>query len=352
MSGVMPFREDAADDLLRDVLANGRFRVTTDPSTLSVAEAVIIVIGTPIDEFLNPKMSGLTRCIDDIAPHIQPGSLLILRSTVYPGSTEWLAHSMAERGIDVDVASCPERITEGVALQELADLPQIIGADTDRAGDRATALFQRLAPATVRLRSREAELAKLFTNAWRYMKFAVANHFFVIADSRGLDYDRILHAMRFEYPRAADLPGPGFAAGPCLLKDTMQLSAFDQTHLMLGQAAMVVNEGLPGYIVQRLEARRSLRDRTVGVLGMAFKKESDDTRESLSHKLRKLLVRSGARVLCTDPYVKSDEILPLMDVLASADVIIIGAPHDAYRELDLTGRDVVDVWGLTGRIRV
>lgn len=351
-AGVMPFREEGADELLRDVLANGRLSVTTEPKVVSQADAVIIIIGTPIDEFLNPKISELTRCVEDVAPWIRSGSLIVLRSTVYPGSTEWLGRFLADRGLDIDVASCPERITEGVALLELASLPQVVGADTERAAQRAEALFGRLGPKIVHLRPREAELVKLLTNAWRYMKFAVANHFFAIADSAGLDYDRILHAMRYEYPRAADLPGPGFSAGPCLLKDTMQLSAFDQTRLMLGQAAMVVNEGLPAYVVQRIEARSSLRGRVVGILGMAFKKESDDTRESLSYKLRKLLARSGAEVLCTDPYVRSEDIYPLADVMERSDLLIVGAPHDVYRTLDVSGREVVDVWGLFGRIRI
>ena len=139
------------------------------------------------------------------------------------------------------------------------------------------------------------------------MKFAVANQFFMIADQAGVDYTNVLRAIREDYPRAQDLPGPGFAAGPCLFKDTMQLSAFTSDHFPLGQAAMQVNEGLPAYIVSALERRYGgLQGKTVGILGMAFKAESDDTRASLSYKLRKLLSWSGARVVCTDPYVADD----------------------------------------------
>ena len=208
------------------------------------------------------------------------------------------------RGCDVDVAFCPERIAEGHALEELRSLPQIIGADEPGAGDRAEQLFHVIASKTVRTTSKEAELAKLFTNTWRYMKFAVANQFFMIADQAGVDYTNILRAIREDYPRAQDLPGPGFAAGPCLFKDTMQLSAFTSDHFPMGQAAMQVNEGLPAYIVSALQRRYGgLERKTVGILGMAFKAESDDTRASLSYKLRKLLAWAGARVLCTDPFV-------------------------------------------------
>jgi UDP-N-acetyl-D-mannosaminuronic acid dehydrogenase len=260
-----------------------------------------------------------------------------------------VAHALRERGATVDVAFCPERIAEGHALEELHTLPQIIGADDPVAGDRAEALFGRLAAKTIRTTSREAELAKLFTNTWRYMKFAVANQFFAIADQAGVDYTNVLRAIREDYPRAADLPGPGFAAGPCLFKGTMQLAAFTADHFPLGQAAMQINEGMPAYIVSALERRYgSLRGRTIGILGMAFKAESDDIRASLSFKLRKLLEWAGARVLATDPYVTDPRLVPLEDVLAGADILVIGAPHRAYRSLDLTGREVVDIWNATG----
>jgi UDP-N-acetyl-D-mannosaminuronic acid dehydrogenase len=204
----------------------------------------------------------------------------------------------------------------------------------------------------VRTTPLEAELAKLLTNTWRYMKFAIANQFFQIAHRSGVDYNNVLDAIRRDYPRAADLPGPGFAAGPCLLKDTMQLSAFTPDHFPMGQAAMQINEGLPNYIVDTLNSRKPLTGRTVGILGMAFKGESDDPRASLSYKLRKLAAFKGAEVLCTDPYVHDPSFVPLEKVVAGADILIIAAPHKAYRNLNLEGRDVVDVWGITGPIRL
>lgn len=350
--GTMPFSEAGADDLLPELVRSGRLCATADASSVRHAAAVIIIVGTPIDEFLNPSTSALERCVEQIAPHLGAGVLVILRSTVYPGTSEWLRREFVRRGVIADVAMCPERITEGFALEEIGSLPQIIGADSDEVAERATVLFRHLASKTVRTTTKEAELAKLFTNAWRYVKFAVANHFFMVADAAGLDYERLLRAVREDYPRAADLPGPGFAAGPCLLKDTMQLAAFDRSRLPLAQSAMVVNEGLPDYIVQKLEEQGGLAGRTVGILGMAFKKHSDDPRQSLSYKLRKLLVRSGAVVLCTDPYVDDPNLVPLERVVSEAEILIIAAPHDAYREMATNGRRVVDVWGHLGRIAV
>jgi UDP-N-acetyl-D-mannosaminuronic acid dehydrogenase len=352
--GEMPFREAGADDLLRGLLPTGRLELSTDPSMIARTDQVVVVIGTPIDEFLGPSMTIFERAVDQLAPRLRSGALVVLRSTVYPGTTAYVSQAFADRGVAVDVAFCPERIAEGHALEELATLPQIIGADDETTADRAERLFARLAARTIRTTTREAELAKLFTNTWRYMKFAVANQFFMIAHQAGVDYDNILRAIREDYPRAADLPGPGFAAGPCLFKDTMQLAAFTSDHFPMGQSAMTINEGLPAYMVAALERHYgSLRGRTVGILGMAFKAESDDTRASLSYKLRKLLAWTGARVLCTDPYVRDARLVPLETVLDEAEVLIVGVPHRAYRSLDLEGREVIDIWGaVAGTIRL
>lgn len=349
-AGEMPFVENGADELLRSVLATDRLELSSSPGIIKRAAAVVVVIGTPIDEFLNPSMAVFERTVDQLAPHLTSGTLVVLRSTVFPGTTAYVTQALADRGLKLDVAFCPERIAEGHALEEITSLPQIIGADDQRAGDRAEELFKRLGVQTIRTTTSEAELAKLFTNTWRYMKFAVANQFFMIADAAGVDYNNVLHAIRHDYPRAIDLPGPGFAAGPCLLKDTMQLASFTPDHFPLGQSAMQVNEGLPAYVVEAMERRfGSLRGRTVGLLGMAFKAESDDIRSSLSYKVRKLLAWKGARVLCTDPYVQDDRLRPLEEVLAVAEILVLGAPHKAYRGLDVGGRDVVDVWGVTGQ---
>jgi len=347
--GTMPFLETGADELLRRVLATGRLELGTDGSMIERTETLIIVVGTPVDEFLGPSMTVFERVVNQVAPHLQEGALVVLRSTVYPGTTEYVTQHLAEAGCNVDVAFCPERIAEGHALEELHTLPQIIGADDDRAAERATALFRNLAAKTVRVSTKEAELAKLFTNTWRYMKFAVANQFFMISDQAGVDYTNVLRAIREDYPRAQDLPGPGFAAGPCLFKDAMQLAAFTSDHFPMGQAAMQVNEGLPAYIVSALERRYGgLKGTTIGILGMAFKAESDDTRASLSYKLRKLLSWSGARVLGTDPYVDDPRLVSLECVLEESDVLVLGAPHKQYRGLAVGGKDVVDVWGALG----
>jgi len=351
-AGNVPFLENGADALLKKLLPTGRLELASDPRLVEQTDIVILVIGTPIDEFMNPSVRIFDKVLDELVPHLKNSTMIVLRSTVFPGTTESVERRLRAAGIQADVVFCPERIAEGHALEELRTLPQLVGASSDRAFEKASRLFERLGVSTIRTTPLEAELAKLLTNTWRYMKFAIANQFFQIAHRSGVDYNNVLDAIRHDYPRAADLPGPGFAAGPCLLKDTMQLSAYTPDHFPMGQAAMQINEGLPNYIVDTLNSRRSLQGRTVGILGMAFKGESDDPRASLSYKLRKLAAFKGARVMCTDPYVEDPSFESLEKVLRDADVLVIAAPHRAYKKLDLAGRDVVDVWGITGPIRL
>jgi UDP-N-acetyl-D-mannosaminuronic acid dehydrogenase len=347
-AGTMPFFEDGASDLLAKVLDTGRLSASDDPAVVADAEHVVVVVGTPVDEHLNPDPKFVLRAIEEMLDSLRDGQLLILRSTVYPGVTAMLEKSLAQAGKAIDVSFCPERIAEGKALVELRELPQIVAGRTDRAVERAERLFRRLTDSIVYLDVEEAELAKLFTNTWRYIKFAAANQLYMMANDFGLDFERIRTALQDGYPRAADMPGPGLAAGPCLLKDTMQLAAFNNNNFTLGHASMMINEGLPLYLVARLEQRFDLSTMTVGILGMAFKGESDDIRSSLSYKLKRLLRFKAARVLCTDPLVSVDpDLTPLEEVLAASDVLIIGAPHHVYKDIQ-TDLPVVDMWNLRG----
>jgi UDP-N-acetyl-D-mannosaminuronic acid dehydrogenase len=350
-AGTMPFLEPGTDELLASVVDTDRLTLGSTSQLVEDVPVVIVIVGTPIDEFMNPSMTIFDSVIDDLASRLAPDALVILRSTVFPGTTEHVRRRLAGHGCDARVAFCPERIAEGHALEELSELPQIVGADDQQSVAQASELFARLGASTVVTTAAEAELIKLFTNAWRYMKFAVANQFFMIANAAGHDYGRILEAIRKDYPRAADLPGPGFAAGPCLLKDTMQLAAFTPDHFPMGQSARQINEGLPAYLVSAMERRHGdLHGKKVGILGMAFKGESDDPRDSLSYKLRKLLAWAGADVICTDPYVDDERLVPLESVLDQSELLVVGAPHRAYRELAWPeGTPVIDVWGVTER---
>jgi UDP-N-acetyl-D-mannosaminuronic acid dehydrogenase len=347
-SGVVPFKEPGAPEVLERVLAAGRLHASTAPDVISTAEVVIVVIGTQVDEHLNPDLANVQRALESVASHFVDGQLLVLRSTVYPGVTALIERLVERLDVDVDVAFCPERIAEGKALVELYELPQIVASRSQRALERATKLFRTLTHEIVFLEPEEAELAKLFTNVWRYIRFATANQLFMMANDFGLDYEKIRQALSLNYPRAADLPGAGFSAGPCLFKDTAQLAAFNNNNFPLGQASMMVNEGLPLYLVARLEQQHDLTRATVGILGMAFKGESDDIRSSLAYKLKRILRFKAERVLTHDPYVTVDDDLDPLDlVIAESDVLIIAAPHEMYRDLDVDA-PIIDIWNLRG----
>jgi UDP-N-acetyl-D-mannosaminuronic acid dehydrogenase len=349
-SGRMPFMEQGAEPLLKEALAKGYLTFTNRPEHVVNAATVVITIGTPVDEFLNPTLRVLTRCFDDLLPYLSEEQLIVIRSTVYPGVTETLAKYAASKGKRLKLAFCPERIVEGHAIEELQSLPQIVSGTTPQAEEEAARLFLLIAPEVVRLTPIEAELVKMFSNAYRYIQFAVANQFYMIASAANVDYYRILDGMKHNYPRSKHFPDAGLTAGPCLFKDTMQLASFYRNQFGLGFQAMLVNEGLPQFIIDQLDATHPLEEMTVGLLGMAFKAESDDPRFSLSYKLKKILAVRAKTVLTTDPYVQNDpDLLPLDEVIQRSNVLILCAPHGVYRDLKLDHQVVVDIWNLWGR---
>jgi len=345
-AGRLPFVEYGAQAVLEKALLDKRLVFTYSPDCISTGGPVIITIGTPIDEFLNPVRKVVQDCIDAVLPFLADGQLVALRSTVFPGTTDWLASYLRAQGRDLLVAFCPERIVQGVGLKELRELPQIVSGTTPEAEREAAKLFERVAPEVIVVSPIEAEFAKLFSNAYRYIEFAASNEFYLVAKSAGVDYQRVLAAMKHNYPRLKSMPRPGFAAGPCLVKDTMQLNAFARNQFGLGHAALMINEGLVLHVVDDLKRRYDLANMTVGLLGMAFKAESDDIRASLSYKFKKVLSAQTRAVLTTDTLVTTDpELLPLDEVIAKSDLLILCAPHAAYRAADFKGKPVFDVWG-------
>jgi UDP-N-acetyl-D-mannosaminuronic acid dehydrogenase len=343
--GQMPFVEDGGPEMLAGVLESHRLEVDDRPASMSDCEFLVMIVGTPVDEHLNPTFAGIQRALDGCIEHLRDGQVLILRSTVFPGISRHIQEYLGSKGLDIGVAFCPERVAQGHSLDEFRELPQIISAFDAKTLARVRRLFEPFTPAFVEMEPMEAELCKLMTNAWRYLQFAAVNQFYIIATERGLDFSRILHGCRYKYPRMAGMPGPGFAAGPCLVKDTMQLAAFSQNQFVLGHAAMLINEGLPSHLLNLARRKIDLSHATAAILGMAFKAESDDRRDSLSYKLRKLLALECKHVVCTDPYVRDPQLVPLEQAISQADVLFVGTPHKAYRSLAIpAGKIVIDVW--------
>jgi len=346
--GKMPFVEEGAEEILKKVIGKTLF-ISSKKSVISESYFIVIVIGTPVDEHLNPEFTLFKKFFDEIIDLIRDDQHIILRSTVFPGTTEKIKRYLESRGRHTKISFCPERIAQGKAMTELRALPQIISSLDEDALAEVKKLFLLLTDEIVVLKPIEAELAKIFTNVWRYIQFAISNQFYQVATEQGLDFYKIYDAITYKYPRAQSFPRAGFAAGPCLFKDTMQLAAYSNNSFFLGHAAMLINEGLPNMIVQRLKEKCSLKDKTVGILGMAFKANNDDTRQSLSFKLKKLLQIEAKGVLCSDVYVRGDELVSLHDLIKNSDIIILATPHKEYANLDVGGKVVVGVWNFYGK---
>jgi UDP-N-acetyl-D-mannosaminuronic acid dehydrogenase len=348
--GRMPFLEHGGEALLKQALSGGKLELSEHPRVIGDAEIIILVVGTPVDEHLNPRIDAVFKALDACMPYFRAGQVLVLRSTVYPGVSAKLQEFFRDRKLDVDIVFCPERVAQGHAIREIQDLPQIISGFSPRGLSVAREFFESIAPKVIEIEPLEAELAKLYSNAYRYIEFAIANQFYMIAVGEGADYDRIQTAMKCDYPRLQNLPRPGFAAGPCLFKDTIQLAAFYHHHFSLGLAAVWVNEGMPDFIVERLRAAHPLREKTVGILGMAFKADNDDKRDSLSYKLRKLLRLETKNTLCHDPFIEDPEFVSLDRILSDSDILIIAVPHSAYRDLSIPeDKILVDLWNFLSK---
>lgn len=343
-AGELPFVEDGGAPQLKDALSKG-MRATTDPSPCATADICIFVTGTPVDEHLKPKVSEVNGVLDQYLPRLCKGALVIMRSTLFPGTMSYIYDRMKRTRPDLLLSFCPERVAQGKALKEIDSLPQIVSAFDEESFQAAYEVFAALAPSIIRLTPLEAEVTKVMANAWRYIEFAIANQFYVIADSNGVDFQRVYQALRYNYPRAEGYKAPGFAGGPCLFKDTMQLASFDEQQFHLGHTAMLVNEGLASFAVKKLARMmdNNLNGRTVGILGMTFKGGDDDTRNSLSFRVRKDLDFAGAHVLCHDPFMPDSPSLDAM--LKEADAFILCTPHKEYRDLKIE-KPVVDVWGV------
>ncbi len=356
--GLMPFYEEGAEPLLRRCLASGNLRMTTNLAPVRSADVVVIVLGTPIDKYFNPTLTGLIELINDLCPLLREGQQIVLRSTVSPGTTDRVKQIIERRtdmteGVGFDLIYAPERVLQGKALTEIKDLPHIIGAYSEESFDRIGGFFSTFSRSTRHfLRPIEAELGKLITNMTRYVNFALANEYHMIADLYGANINKIIDACNEEYPRL-NLPAPGpNVGGPCLSKDgwfLVEKVPFND----LVVTSYRINEGMPAHILSKLAQEADIE--TVAILGMTFKADNDDTRNSASFKLKKQLELHGYDVRCLDPHVHDyNDWSAIRDV----DALVLMTPHkefsDLYEIVELVGNPralVVDIWGFWNEMR-
>ena len=210
--GKMPFLDRGAEAALGRVI-HKTLSATTDITVVGEARFVIVVIGTPVDEHLNPELRSLHRLSEELGPHLRSEQVVVLRSTLYPGTTERFRAILKRFNSDVEVCFCPERIAQGKALEELHSLPQIVSGFDIKAIEQVSSLFRLLTEDIVTLAPLEAELTKLFTNSYRYIQFAIANQFYMIAGDYGVDfhkiYDAIVPPLEGVHRLEASEPGAG-----------------------------------------------------------------------------------------------------------------------------------------------
>ena len=354
-AGRMPFHETGTQELLDEVRKRGNLRITTHVHDAAEAEHIVLTLGTPAHVHIEIDVSQIRQVIDDLLPVLREGHSLILRSTVAPGTTDWVAGYIEQRrgfrlGEDLFVAHVPERIAENHFLEEIVALPCIVGGVGEGSGAKAAELFAVFGTRIVQTTPAQAELAKIWTNILRYTHFALPNLLMMEAEQYGANVFEVIDLINRDYPRGG-MARPGLTAGACLRKDfTFSEERSSAPGMLL--AVSRVHETMPLFLVKGMKTRLggTLRDRKVAVLGLTFKRDSDDVRDSLSFKLIRMLERELAHVTRHDPHVpeQSD---PLDTALEGADAVVIATNHSAFE--DLRGRLpegvlLVDPWNATG----
>src|SRR3954454_16950664 len=357
-SGRMPFEETGTQELLERVLPSGRLKLTESIADAAGCDYIVLTLGTPAHVHLEIDISQIRSVIDDLLPLLREGQTLILRSTVAPGTTDWLAGYVEQRrgvavGEDFFVAHVPERIADNRFLDEIGTLPTIIGGVGAGSGQKAAELFDVFGAEIRQTSPVEAELAKIWTNIYRYVTFAIPNLLMMEAEQYGANVFDVIDLINRDYPRGG-IAAPGLTAGTCLRKDFAFSEERSSAPGML-LAVSRVHETMPRFIVDGLRRRLgSLRDRKIAVLGLTFKRDSDDLRDSLSLKLIRLLERDLAHVSRHAPHVP-DESEPFETAVASADAVVIATNHSAFERLlgELPPATLlVDPWNVTGAGRV
>jgi UDP-N-acetyl-D-mannosaminuronic acid dehydrogenase len=354
-SGQMPFQETDTQELLERVLASNRLRLSPQIQDASAADYIVLTLGTPALAQVEIDVSQIRQVVDDLLPVLQEGQTIILRSTVGPGTTEWLSGYLEQKrgfavGRDLFVAHVPERIAVNHFLEEIETLPTIVGGVGGRSGEKAAALFEIFGAEIEQTTPVQAELAKIWTNILRYAQFALPNLLMMQCEQHGANVFEVIELINRDYPRGG-MAMPGLTAGTCLRKDFVFSEERSPAPGML-MAVSRVHETVPHFLVEGVKRRMAgtLQDKKITVLGLTFKRDTDDPRDSLSFKLIRLLERELCHVARHDPYLP-DQSDPLEEALSGAEAVIVATNHSAYDDLlpRLAPQTLLcDPWNVTG----
>lgn len=347
-SGIMPFKEDGAPKVLKKLIKKKKIFATNNLESIKYGKYIIICIGTPVNEKLKPETRNFLLFFKKLKNYLSKKHLVVIRSSVYPGISDEVFKICKSK--TKNISYCPERIVQGKSLIELPKLPQVISGFTQKSIIESKKLFSKISKKIITTSILEAELIKLFSNSYRYIVFAISNQFFKICYDLNINFDQLRKNMIDGYDRNSGIAKPGFTAGPCLLKDTMQLSSFLKNKFHLGYSAMSINESIPIFLMKNLEKKNAVKNKTVGVLGMAFKAETDDIRDSLAIKLIKYLKQKKIKYKYSDPYYKDQNILTENQLIKKSDIIIVTVPHKKYKKIKIPkNKKVIDIWNILPR---
>ena len=343
--GKMPFLEEGCASLLKRMVYKKKIKATSDLSELKKCKYIIICLGTPINKKFNPNLKNFISFFYLLKKYLNKNHIVVIRSSIYPGVCDKIFSIIKSRC--KNLSYCPERIAQGKSLKELPKLSQLISGTNEKAKLESSKIFKKICKKVIYTKIIEAELIKLFSNAYRYINFSISNQFYMMCKNEGLDFYKIRNIMRDNYDRNINIPSAGFTAGPCLLKDTMQLSSFYKHKFSLGLSAKNINEGLPKFIIEKLSETYNLKKKIVGILGLSFKAENDDIRDSLSIKLLKYLKSKKIKTLQSDEYYRDKNNIDKKVLVSQSDIIIISTPHRAYKNLKINKKKIlIDLWGL------
>tara|TARA_B100000029_G_scaffold118033_2_gene111211 strand:+ start:244 stop:1413 length:1170 start_codon:yes stop_codon:yes gene_type:complete len=339
----MPFMEIGGEKLLKK--NKKRIIATSKKEFINHAKSVIVCIGTPVKKS-KPDLKFFFKMFKEVKHLLNHKKPLIIRSSIYPGIClkvqKYLGNNFQ------NISYCPERVVQGKSIEELHKLPQIVSGVSDHAIKSASSLFKLICDKIIVTSVLEAELIKLFSNAWRYINFSASNQFYMICEKYNINFHKLRLNMIDGYERNQSMPKAGFAAGPCLYKDTAQLNVFLKNQFTLGKTATAINQNFPKFIYKKILDRykKGIIKKKIGILGMAFKSDIDDIRDSLSIDLWKFLKSKKLKVFISDEFVNMKNIIKSNELIKKSDIIILGAPHSAYKKLKIPkNKYLIDTWG-------
>jgi len=344
--GKAPFYEKDIEKYLKKTIGSKRFLTTNLLGSIKDSKFIFICIGTPISNKLKPDLKNFFNLLSLIKKIVNKKSHIIIRSSIAPGTFSKIFKIFNSKFFFKNISYCPERVLQGKSMVELSKIPQIISSYNYNSLRTVKKLFNRLCKDIVVCKPEEAEMAKILSNAYRYLNFSIANQFFQICDQNHLNFEKIRRLMRFNYSRTNGLAAPGLVGGPCLMKDTMQLNYLTKDKNNLLKNAYLVNEGLPKYIVNKINKIKSLRSKKVLVLGKTFKANNDDLRGSLAIKLIELLKKNKIKHFVYEPNLQKIEKSKLNKLIKSCNIFVLATAHDEFKKIKIPPtKHLVDVSG-------